>query len=362
VEYQTFRGTDVHEALFAVRQALGADALIESTREINNGRTGGLGYSFVEVVAKSNRNAKSSAASVDGSELDNRSRIPRTRGKLDVGALEKEVIALRGMVQELSAARPPKERAAAMLCAAGFEGELVRKLSTGAAKHTRSSREVLRGWLRERVSEHLSYSSNLIERPFRQLIACVGPTGVGKTTTLAKLAARARLDLHRSVTVITTDTFRVGAVEQWKRYAELIGVSFFVAEDAITFQRVAQSQSSDLVLVDTAGRSSGTDAAAIRLAQAFDSVQGLRTEVLLTLPAWIRANDAERITASYNAPTLTGVVVTKMDEAEQFAGALHAAMVGELPLAYLCDGARVPEDIQEATSGAILNALFPEAA
>jgi flagellar biosynthesis protein FlhF len=360
VEYQTFRGNDVHEALFAVRQALGADALIESTREVNNGRGGALGYSFVEVVATAGRSSRTESDETDDSLANTRRQKPLR--KLNMGSLEKEVLALRCMVDELSAGRPPRERASAMLYAMGFEGELAKQLAAGATKAARGGREQLRAWLRERVGERLSFSGKLIERPFRQLITCVGPTGVGKTTTLAKLAARAKLDLHRSVSVITLDTFRVGAVEQWKRYAELIGVGFYVAEDAITFQRLVENQSSDLILVDTAGRSTGTDAASIRLGQSLSLIKGIRSEVLLTLPAWIRARDAERIALSYESPKLTGVVVTKMDEAEQFAGSLHAAILGELPLVYLCNGARVPEDIHDATAKKLLDALFPELA
>jgi len=364
VEYQTFRGTDVHEALFAVRQALGADALIESTREVNNGRGGALGYSFVEVVASAGRSSRNESG--DGNDVMTAGagarRPRRAMSKLDMGALEKEVLALRSMVDELSAGRPPRERASAMLYSVGFEGELARQLAAGATKAARGGRDPLRRWLRERVSERITFSSKLIERPFRQLIACVGPTGVGKTTTLAKLAARARLDLGRRVSVITLDTFRVGAVEQWKRYAELIGVGFFVAEDAITFQRLVETQSSDLIFVDTAGRSTGNDAASLRLGESLSSISGIRTEVLLTLPAWIRGRDAERIALSYEHPKLTGVVVTKMDEAEQFAGCLHAAILGELPLVYLCNGARVPEDIHDATGPRLLDAMFPEQA
>jgi flagellar biosynthesis protein FlhF len=359
VEYQTFRGTDVHEALFAVRQALGADALIESTRQVSNGRGGALGYSFVEVVATSPRSSKAVTESDDSLTL----RRPRLRErKLNMGALEKEVLALRSMVDELSAGRPPRERALSMLYSVGFEGELARQIAAGSAKAARGGREPLRHWLRERIAQRLTFSAKLVERPYRQVIACVGPTGVGKTTTLAKLAAHAKLDLHRSVSVITLDTFRVGAVEQWKRYAELIGVAFFIAEDATTFQRLVENQASDLILVDTAGRSSGTDAAALRLGQSLGTISGVRTEVLLTLPAWIRASDAERVMASYESPKITGVVVTKMDEAQQFAGALHAAILGDVPLTYMCNGARVPEDIHDATSGAVLDALFPEQA
>lgn len=362
MQYQTFRGSDVHEALYAVREALGADALIESTRQVTNGRDGALGSSFVEVIAAANqaRSATRERAVVDNGAVVRPVERHGARGKPDMGALQRELLALRNLVDELQAARPPRERVRAMLFAAGFEGELAKQLAAGSAKAARGGRDSLKRWLRDQVAARLRVEPRIIQRPYRQVVACVGPTGVGKTTTLAKLAAQARLDYGRSVSVITLDTFRVGAVEQWKRYAELLGVAFFVAEDAITFKRQVERQDTDLVLVDTAGTSTHDHAANARLGEALASIGGGRNEVLLTLPAWIRARDAERVAASYDRMGLTGLIMTKVDEAEQFAGCLHAAIAGDLPLTYVCDGARVPEDIHDAALDAVLDSLFPE--
>lgn len=365
MQYQTFRGADVHEALYAVREALGADALIESTRQVSNGRDGVLGTNFVEIIAAANQ------ASRNGSRIERAaaeltrpavktSERSALRPKADMGALQRELVALRNLVDELQAARPPRERVRAILYAAGFEGELAKQLAAGSAKAARGGRTSLKRWLREQVAAKLRVEPRIIQRPYRQVVACVGPTGVGKTTTLAKLAAQATLDYGRSVSVITLDTFRVGAVEQWRRYAELLGIAFFVAEDATTFKRQVEAQDTDLVLVDTAGTSTHDHTANARLREALSCVRGNQTEVLLTLPAWIRARDAERVTASYDTMGLTGLIMTKVDEAEQFAGCLHAAIAGDLPLTYVCDGARVPEDIHDAALEAVLDSLFPE--
>lgn len=364
MQYQTFRGSDVHEALLAVRAALGADALIESTRQITNGRDGALGSSFVEVVAAPSPGAPvvSSSATVSALSRPQKKTDAAFRPKADLASMQRELTALRNMVDELSAAQPPKERVRAMLYAAGFEGEVAKRLAAGSSKVARAGREPLRKWLRDQVGQKLRVEPGIIQRPFRQVIACVGPTGVGKTTTLAKLAAIAKLDFGRTVSVVTLDTFRVGAVEQWRRYAELLGVGFSVAQDATTFKRLVDTQSSDLVLVDTAGTSTHDHAANAQLTEALRLLKNGRHEVLLTLPAWIRARDAERIALSYNGIELTGLIMTKVDEAEQFAGCLHAAIVGNLPVTYLCDGARVPEDIHDAALDAILDSLFPELA
>jgi flagellar biosynthesis protein FlhF len=363
VQYQTFRGSDVHEALLAVREALGADALIESTRQVTNGRDGALGSSFVEVVAAPSPGPSVASGSSGGTLV----RPPKKgdtgfKPKADLASMQRELLALRNMVDELSAAQPPKERVRAMLYAAGFEGELAKKIAAGSHKVAKAGREPLRKWLRDQVGQRLRVEPRIIQRPYRQVVACVGPTGVGKTTTLAKLAAIAKLDFGRSVSVITLDTFRVGAVEQWRRYAELLGVGFSVAQDATSFKRLVDTQSSDLVLVDTAGTSTHDHAANAQLTEALRLLKNGRHEVLLTLPAWIRARDAERIALSYNGIELTGLIMTKVDEAEQFAGCLHAAIAANLPVTYLCDGARVPEDIHDPALDAILDSLFPELA
>src|SRR6201995_2009791 len=133
---------------------------------------------------------------------------------------------LRQMLNELNESRPPKERALTELHAAGIEGTLARELASGATKIARRGREALRAWLSGRIKERVTVTPSMLTDPNPRVIACVGPTGVGKTTTLAKLAAKARLDHGRTVGVISLDTFPVAAVEQGQRYAPFIGLPF----------------------------------------------------------------------------------------------------------------------------------------
>jgi len=275
-------------------------------------------------------------------------------------ALGREIAQLRLMLDELSQGRPPRDRTRALLHAAGFEGSVARTLGSGAARAARGNAHELRSWLRERVSAKLHCRSGLLEAPGRHLIACVGPSGVGKTTTLAKLAARAIFSSKRRVRVISLDNFRVGAVEQWRRYAELIGFPFDVALNAGAFHRVVHSNSEELLLVDTAGRGPGDHDAS--LPACLKGLRNLESEVLLVLPAWLRARDAERAVEQYADPAPTGIVITKLDETDQVGGVMHAPLGSHLPITYLCDGARVPEDIHDAAIDRVLDAIFPEQA
>jgi flagellar biosynthesis protein FlhF len=379
MNYQTFRGADVQEALFNVRQALGTNALIESTRHVQNGAGGPFGRTFVEIIAAPSGEGDAARSSVSLPPAAARGRaaaaIDRPSGRgipprasknsappsaLDESAVGRELMQLRMMLDELGRGRPIKDRTRAMLAAAGFEGALARTLSTGSGRAAKLGNRELMLWLRERLREKLSCRSGLIEAPGRRLIACVGPTGVGKTTTLAKLAARAVLQLERSVRVVSLDTFRVGAVEQWRRYAELIGFSFDVANNPGTFHRVAHNHTEDILLVDTAGRALGEQHST--LAGCVAGLRDMSHEVLLVLPAWLRARDAERVVSTYQAPKITGVVITKLDETDQVGGVMHASIGNDLPVSYLCNGARVPEDIHDAAMDQVLDAIFPEQA
>jgi flagellar biosynthesis protein FlhF len=377
MSYQSFRGADLQEALSAVKATLGPNALIEGTRRVSNGRAGGLGQQYVEVTAAPPQGLKWPFASREARPLDlplreraaitppaGETRSLRTKTKfgsvlgLDSNEVERELTSLRAMLEELNQQRPPKERAMTLLHARGIEGNLARDLANGAAKHAKKGKAPLVEFLRTRLAERITVSGSLMQSPQRTLIACMGPTGAGKTTTLAKLAARARLDLGRSVGVISLDTFRVGAVEQWQRYATLMGIPFQVASDRSSFRRAMAEITADIVLVDTAGRS--TPASGWVLPDCLSGMtEDMAKHALLVLPAWLRASDVLRIRDLYEVPAPTEVVITKLDETIEAGGVLHAALPSNIPIAYLCNGPRVPEDIREASVEAVVDAVLP---
>ena len=375
--YQSFRGADLQEALSAVKATLGPNALIEGTRRVSNGRAGGLGQQYVEVTAAPPQGLKWPFASREARALElplreraalspqnGEQRSVRTNNKygtvlgLDSNQVERELNSLRAMLEELNQQRPPKERALTLLHAKGIEGNLAKELANGAAKHAKKGKAPLTDFLRGRLAERVNVSGSLMQGPGRKLIACMGPTGAGKTTTLAKLAARARLDLGRSVGVISLDTFRVGAVEQWQRYAALMGIAFQVASDRSSFRRALAEISADIVLVDTAGRS--TPASSWALPDCLNgNAEDMTRHALLVLPAWLRASDVARVAGLYEAPAATEIVITKLDETLEAGGVLHAALPSNIPIAYLCNGPRVPEDIREASVEAVVDAVLP---
>ena len=187
----------------------------------------------------------------------------------------------------------------------------------------------------------------------------LGPTGVGKTTTLAKLASRCVLNRQLKVGMITLDTFRLGAIEQLREYAKLLGVDLTVAFSASELRRhVADFADRDVVFVDTPGRSQ-FDQAGIREIQ--EALAGLaRVDVLLHITAGARAAAAETIVRSYQPLHPTALVLTKVDEAVCCDGLTRLLdQTGGIPVVYLTDGQRVPEDIREAEAGRLAELIIP---
>jgi flagellar biosynthesis protein FlhF len=376
--FETFRGRNMQEALAQVKATLGADALIESTRHVSNGEKGWLDRSFVEVVAapppiqtaadsvaegRRQRQAKSMApVSLDAvrelKALTATGAFPLVK-KTRSEAIDRELRVIRTLLEDMSHTKAPKDRASTLLQASGIEGGLAAVLAKGALRASRSDPTAIRDVLRRRIADRLQIMPSPIETPGPRIIACIGPTGVGKTTTVAKLAARAHLELGRSVAVITLDTFRVGAVEQMRRFVDLIGIPLDVARDRSQFSQAVAQRRADIILVDTAGVSAADSAGMKRLAECLGTAGDRKVDVLLVVQAAIRARDVERLKSLYRDPAPTGLVVTKLDETSQAGGAAHAALEGPLPLAYFCDGPKVPEDIHDASIEALVDAVLP---
>jgi Mrp family chromosome partitioning ATPase len=203
-------------------------------------------------------------------------------------------------------------------------------------------------WLKSVLARHLPVTGGLA--PTTSLAVLVGPTGVGKTTTVAKIAANQLMHQRRRIALVTVDVFRIGAVQQLETYARLMGLPFFVATNPEEAKKCAYQakQVADLVLVDTIGRSpKHTD----QLASLWELVAAMDPdEVLLTLPA--NGNPADLVLAAdqFSIFCPTSLIITKLDEATQTGVIVNLVTRLNLPVSYVTTGQNVPEDLEVPTS------------
>ncbi|MCX7425624.1 MAG: 50S ribosome-binding GTPase, partial [Planctomycetia bacterium] len=198
------------------------------------------------------------------------------------------------------------------------------------------------------IESDISVAGPIVTTPGRhRLVALVGPTGVGKTTTIAKLAANYRLKKRQNVGLITVDTYRVAAVEQLRTYADIIDLPMQVVSTPREMREAVRRLSGmDLILMDTAGRSP-RDEIKIQELKAF-LTEADADEVHLVLSSVAGERTLEQTAEQFAAVGTTAMILTKLDEATGLGNLLPVLRASRLPLSYLTNGQNVPDDIETA--------------
>jgi flagellar biosynthesis protein FlhF len=188
--------------------------------------------------------------------------------------------------------------------------------------------------------------------------ALVGPTGVGKTTTTAKLAARCVLRHGPSkVALVTTDGYRIGAHEQLRIYGRILGVSVYLVKDALELrQTLAELQNKHMVLIDTMGMSQKDKL----VPEMTDMLSDCDVQRLLLLSSTSRGDTLDDVVRAYSGRSLSGCILTKIDEAASLATALDVIIRHNLHLHYVSNGQRVPEDLHLPNRGYLLHRAFKD--
>ena len=239
----------------------------------------------------------------------------------------------------------------------GVDPEFVENLLASAARLNPKSgktRDAVRALLGEMFSieapDELSSNDRIVS-------VFVGPTGVGKTTTIAKIAGHAAVRHGKKVALISTDGQRVTGQEQPYRYGQLLGITTFKCSDTAQLRELVESLDEyDLVLIDTAGCSPSDWA---RLGKLESGLDGLGARVRLVLSATTKSEDISKIYKRFHRLSPRSVVLTKMDETET-----RGSMVGELlrfllPVSYITEGQHVPEDLLLPNGAELAQLMLP---
>lgn len=217
--------------------------------------------------------------------------------------------------------------------------------------------EEMMSTFREEVLQFLS------DKPFggvtftKKYVNVIGPTGVGKTTTLAKIAADCVLIHKKKVAFITTDTYRIAAIEQLKTYAQILNIPIEVCYSIEDFKAAAHKfDSYDVVLIDTAGRNFRNKKYIDDLLRVIDFKLEMETFLVLALTA--KQKDMEQIYEQFSAISINKFIFTKADETSIYGSMLNMIEKYKTGVAYITTGQNVPDDIVPAGPEAITNLLF----
>ncbi|MGA2181835.1 MAG: hypothetical protein ABSH47_02290 [Bryobacteraceae bacterium] len=186
-------------------------------------------------------------------------------------------------------------------------------------------------------------------------VALVGPPGAGKTSCIAKLAARYAIAMHRGAHVVAMDEYRVGGSEQLRAYTAILGVGFDALTHDASLSRVIEERRKDLVFVDVPGFSCSEMDLAAQVARRLHAEE---VEVQLVLPASLRAADLRRISESFAVFKPAGLIFTRLDETETYGPLLNEIVRTGKPASFLSNGPRVPDDIEPATRARIADLVL----
>jgi flagellar biosynthesis protein FlhF len=284
----------------------------------------------------------------------------------EISEVMNEIRAMRGMLESQLAeiawgSQQKREPAKAMLMremlSAGFSASLSRYLTERMPSSEKQENAM--NWMKSILSRNLNVLDNeneILERG--GVYAMVGPTGVGKTTTTAKLAARCVMRHGAGkLALITTDGYRIGGYEQLRIYGKILGVIVHSVKDE-TDLRIALDElgSKHMVLIDTVGMGQRDKMVAEQVAM----LQGAGTKVkrLLCMSATSNGETLNEVARSYMGDGLAGCIITKLDEAATIGSVLDVIIRQKLNLYYVANGQRVPEDLHVANQHYLVDRAF----
>lgn len=371
---KTFKANSIKEAIGQVKASLGVEAMILSTKRIPRGPQNPYGKDLFEITAASRDDLPDSTRTVSekvGERPASWIEEPPILGNRDEWRdIQSELSEIKDMLlisnhtsgipqllglhstclslySKLLASGISERRVWAFMKAGGaFEP----KQATGPEEVAKRVVKALKGVVN--VSDPFLKKGGV-----RCMAAFVGPTGVGKTTTIAKLSAELSLKQKRNVGIISVDSYRIGAADQLKTYASIMGLpclSAFTREDLA--QALKKMGGKDVILIDTAGQSHRDSKRLKELGALLGN--GLSIDTHLVLSAAIKPEDMKEAANNFSILKPSSYVFSKVDETRTRGGIIDQLLDLKLPISYIANGQRVPEDIFPATRRSVLRMIL----
>jgi flagellar biosynthesis protein FlhF len=381
---------EMPEAITRIRKDLGHDAIILSTKKIKaRGLFGLFGKTAIEVIAAVEEENGKRTNRPAGSPVANRETqhptvtrpaepplpssgegtpLPKREEGREKHVLE-EVQQLRSLLQSFLLAQPSGLPPAARqmqktLMANGVEDTLALHLIHEALRGTDDPANLSAESLQLKIQDVIrqEMSGRLQPTPIAgdaRVVSIIGPTGVGKTTTIAKLAAHQVLHERKKIGLITSDTYRIAAVEQLRTYADILNIPLEIVyspEDCK--QALHRLSDKDLILMDTAGRNYSQKMPVAELNPLLQAINPDETFLVLSMTS--KPSDLETIIANFDGVAIDKLLFTKLDETATYGALYNLVHKFQLPVSYVTTGQNVPDDIEVLTPELIAKLIVGE--
>jgi flagellar biosynthesis protein FlhF len=344
VKVKKYVGSTMQDTIFKVKTDLGPDAIILNTRKFKKGLFGLFGKTNVEIIA--------------AIEEDKIKEEKETR---------EEIKSLKNMIENMSAqwqsdnfARTlPEElrRLYQHLNNQGVEKALSRKIIEGLIDENYDRVNPL-PFLEEKLGDFIGEPAPINCDSGTRVVTFIGPTGIGKTTTIAKLAANFTLDEGKKVGLITADTYRIAAIQQLKIYSDIINIPLHIAYNRDDLGKIIREdlKGYDLILIDTAGNSWNDKIQIGRMKELLS--HDYIDEIHLIISMNMKSHIIDEVINSFSTLNPDKIILSKLDESDSYGDLLNIKEKYNYPYSYITTGQDVPDDIQIADRASLIKYIL----
>jgi len=379
---KTYIVSNITEAIPLIKRDLGANALILNTKKIKTGGFLGLfKKEKLEVIAAVEAQANKKPKISDESKQESQVIIEKEEKTLDVvqaakPANQEEEKLTSELINELKhikqfmmqvveedhlpeALKALNKQLIKEGITAEIQSDLLSKMMLVLGQHPDYTKEQVHVLARNEIIKMIKEHQKLSHDKDPDIICFIGPTGVGKTTTIAKIAADYMLREDKKVGLITSDTYRIAAVEQLKTYASILNMPIRVVESpADLTDAMADLSECDIILMDTAGRN-------YQQKQYIDDLERLladksKIQINLVLSLTAKYEDMKKIIDNFQTIVMDQLLLTKKDETSSSGAILNLIYHYSIPIPYIANGQNVPDDILAVTPELIANFVLGE--